>query len=608
MHEHILLGLATICIVGAFAQWLGWKLKFPPIIFLLVAGFFIGPITGFVNPDELFGELLFPIISLAVSIILFEGGLTLNLTEFKQSGKVIWRLIVGGFIVGWILGSYSAYFFLGFAPGMAALTGAILIITGPTVIAPMLRVIRPNRNIGNVAKWEGILNDPIGALVAVLVFEAFLLGKIEPHILALELVKTIVLGILISGCAALILILLEKSRLIPKYLQNFVILAFVFATFALSNHLQPESGLLTVTLFGIILANQHFFEVSHIIEFKENLRVLIISGLFVLLAARMEWSSFQSLDLNSLLFLASLILVVRPLVVLVGTFGTNLRVNEKIFLMLVAPRGIVVAAVTSIFALSLERNGVPQAQQFFAEILFVVLGTVLIYGSLATVISQKIGISNVNPQGVLFVGAHSWARRMAKHLQKSGIPVFLIDSNEHSIETAKNLGLPAASGNVFSEELLNQIDFSEMGHLIALTANNEVNAFAEKALGGYMTDPYIYHLKPVEKASNPFGDTKKKITPLFSDSVNFKILEELFAQGARFKTSTLTEDYDWAAFQEKHGADALPLFCLFANETLTVFNSKKPPSPKPGDSIIYIYHGPHMTVPPFPPEENSEKK
>ncbi|MCB1122485.1 MAG: cation:proton antiporter, partial [Verrucomicrobiae bacterium] len=318
MHEHILLGLATICIVGAGAQWLGWKIKLPPIIFLLAAGFVIGPITGFLNPDELFGELLFPIISLAVSVILFEGGLTLNLKELKRSGKTIWRLIFGGAVIGWLMGGYCAYYFLDFPPGLAALTGAILIITGPTVIAPMLRVIRPSGKIGDVAKWEGIMNDPIGALIAVLVYEALLLGKIEPSILALELIKTLIQGVVISGVAAVIIIFLEKKSLIPKYLQNFVILAFVFGTFALSNHFQAESGLLTVTLLGIILANQHFFEVSHVIEFKENLRVLIISGLFVVLAARLEWSSFHSLNLNSFLFLACLILIVRPAVVFIS--------------------------------------------------------------------------------------------------------------------------------------------------------------------------------------------------------------------------------------------------------------------------------------------------
>lgn len=141
MHEHLLIGIATICIVGAFAQWLGWKLKLPPIIFLLIAGFIIGPVTGFLNPDKVFGDLLFPVISLAVSIILFEGGLTLNLSELKRSGRVISRLLLAGLVLGWLLGGYCAYFFLGFSPGLAALTGAILIITGPTVIAPMLRVI-----------------------------------------------------------------------------------------------------------------------------------------------------------------------------------------------------------------------------------------------------------------------------------------------------------------------------------------------------------------------------------------------------------------------------------------------------------------------------------
>lgn len=589
MHEHLLIGIAAICIVGAFAQWLGWKLKLPPIIFLLIAGFIIGPVTGFVNPNDVFGDLLFPIISLAVAIILFEGGLTLKLSELKRSGWVISRLLLVGLVVGWLLGACSAYYLLGFSPGLAALTGAILIITGPTVIAPMLRVIRPGRKIGDVAKWEGILNDPIGALVAVLVFEAVLLGKIEPTVMAFELLKTIVMGALISGVAATILIMLEKQKLIPKYLQNFVVLAFVFATFALSNHIQAESGLLTVTLFGVILANQRFFEVSHIIEFKENLRVLIISGLFVVLAARLDWESFQLLGLNSVLFLAVLVLIIRPLVVLLSTYKSHLKAKEKVFLMLVAPRGIVVVAVTSIFAIKLENSGFEQGPQFFAEILFVVLGTVLIYGSLSTVISKLIGISNINPQGILFIGAHSWARRMAKELQSFDIPVFLIDSNDYSIQTAQNQGLPAASGNVFSEEFLDHIDFSELGHLVALTANDEVNAFAERLLTGHMADPNIYHLKPVGNVTSPFGDTKKNnITPLFSEKIDFLVLEALFANGATFKTRKLDKYYDWQLFQSEQPNTKLPLFRITESKKVSVFNSKNPPTPKESDIILYI--------------------
>lgn len=257
--------------------------------------------------------------------------------------------------------------------------------------------------------------------------------------------------------------------------------------------------------------------------------------------------------------------------------------------MLVAPRGIVVVAVTSVFAIKLENNGFEQAPQFFAEILFVVLGTVLIYGSLSTVISKLIGISNINPQGVLFIGAHSWARRMAKELYAFDIPVFLIDSNDYSIQTAKNQELPAASGNVFSEELLDHIEFSELGYLVALTANDEVNAFAEKLLIGHMADPNIYHLKPVGNVRSPFGDNKKNnITPLFSEKIDFLVLEALFANGAKFETKTLNKDYDWSSFQAEPADTKLPLFCITERNKVSVFNSRKPPTPKESDTILYI--------------------
>jgi len=594
MHEHILLGLALVCVAGAVAQWIGWKLKLPPIVFLLGAGFVVGPWTGYLDPDKVFGDLLFPVVSLAVSVILFEGGLSLKFKELKRSGRAILNLTTIGVLVSWVLGSLLAHLLLGFPLSLAALAGAILVVTGPTVIAPMLRIIRPKGKVGEIAKWEGILNDPIGAVLAVLVFEIVMLGNVDnaPLFILMGLGKTLLLGLCISALAAALLISLERLNLIPKYLQNLTILALIFGCTAVSNHFQHESALLTVTLFGIILANQKFFDVDHVVEFKENLRVLIISGLFILLAARISFSALHGLGLQSILFLASLVLIVRPLAVWISCLGTSLDLREKLFLMLVAPRGIVVVAVTSIFSLSMEQANIPFAQSFFTEMIFVVLGTVILYGGLASYLTGLIGISNQNPQGVLFVGAHSWARRMAREIHNFGIPVFLIDSNDHSVQTAKNMGLPAASGNVFSEEFLDQIDFSEMGHLVAITANDEVNAFAESALAAYMSDPEIYHLKPGDKARTPFGDFSQKLTPLFAEDTSFVKLEELFAQGALFKTITLRESFDWVKFQENYGRESLPLFCIDRSNNVTVFNSKSPPSPKIDDTLIYILFGP----------------
>jgi hypothetical protein len=291
------------------------------------------------------------------------------------------------------------------------------------------------------------------------------------------------------------------------------------------------------------------------------------------------------------LFLVSLIFVVRPLSVWISCIGTGLSAKEKVFLMLVAPRGIVVVAVTSIFSLSMEKAGIPLAPQFFTEIIFVVMGTVVLYGGFASLISHKIGMSNNNPQGILIVGAHTWARRMAREIQNFEIPVFLIDSNEYSIKVAKRSNLPAAWGNVFSEEFLDQIEFSEMGHLVAITANDEVNAFAERTLVSYMADPEIYHLKPGDDDTTPFGDTRKNITSLFSEDTDFCKLETCIAEGALFKTITLSEKLDWNVFQKLNAHRMLPLFCIDKEKKVTVFNSKSPPSPKVEDTVIYILFG-----------------
>jgi len=276
-------------------------MRMPSILFLLVFGFLAGPVTGLLDPDALLGELLLPIVSISVAIILFEGGLTLRLEELREIGGVVLALVTLGAIVTWSLAAAAAHFVLGLEVQVAVLLGAVLVVTGPTVIGPLLRHVRPTGRVADILKWEGIVIDPIGALLAVLVFEALLVGA-----------------------------------------------------FVLSNHLQAESGLFAVTLMGLVLDNQKHVAVKHILDFKENLSVLIISALFILLSDRLEPSHFSHFGMESVLFLAILIFVARPTSVLTSTLRSDLDWRERLFLSWMAPRGIVAAAVASVFALKLS--------------------------------------------------------------------------------------------------------------------------------------------------------------------------------------------------------------------------------------------------------------
>lgn len=591
--------IAIIVVLGAVAQWIGWKLKIPAILLLLGLGFLVGPVTGLINPDAVLGDMLFPIVSAAVAIILFEGGLTLRLSDLREAGVTIVRLVSLGVMVTWALCFVLCYTLLGFNGILSALFAALLTVTGPTVIGPMLRTIRPRGKVKYMAKWEGILNDPIGVILAVLVFEVLIVGQSGEHggsgaIIFMGLLKTIVIGVVGAGVSGGILLGLVRFKLLPEFLHNIVALALVLGSFGLSNYFQEESGLLTVTLFGILLANQHILDIRHITAFKENLQVLLISMLFIILAARVDPNTVDAIHWGSIAFLAALIIIVRPSAVLVSTIGSGAAWKERVLLMMLAPRGIVAVALTSLFALKLEEAGVPDAANMMAVMLLVVVGTVGFYGLLAAPLSSKLGLSNLDPQGVMFVGAHQWAIDMALELKAVGGDVVMVDSNRFHVHRAQRQDLSAHSGNVFNEEFLEELDFSNVGHAVALTANDEVNAFAQTTLRDYIERADIYHLRP-EKSTNPQGNEERKMNPLFGEDATYSFFEKQLAAGASFEHITLRENFDMAAFDEEYGARALLLFCVGEEKDVRVFSAKTKISPKEGDTLVYLKRAPEQS-------------
>ena len=261
MEENYTLGLTLILTLGVTAQWLAWRFKLPSILLLLVFGFVAGPVAKWINPDLILGELAEPYISLAVAVVLFEGGLSLNLRELKGSAPVILRLVTVGSLVGWLVTAFFANMIIGLNWGASLLTGAILIITGPTVIGPMLRAIRPKGRVRDVLKWEGILNDPIGAVLAVLIMEAIVVTHSggERGFILVQMVKTLVAGLAVGGGVSLIHILLMRRKAIPDFLHNSFTLALVLLASVSSNSIESDAGLIAVTLMGIVLANQGEF-------------------------------------------------------------------------------------------------------------------------------------------------------------------------------------------------------------------------------------------------------------------------------------------------------------------------------------------------------------
>ena len=355
--EQTLSYLTAVLALGITAQLLAWRLGLPSILFLLAFGFAAGEL--WMRPDQIIAEsLLFPVVSLSVAIILFEGGLSLKLKELKEAGTPVLRLCTWGVVVAWLLTTMIGRFVLGFEWGIASLLGAILVVTGPTVIAPLLRVIQPSPRVASIVKWEGIVIDPIGATFALLVFEVVSAVSLKVAALdvALTLGKTIAVGVVFGYVAGWVVTRLLERYAIPDYLHSVFLLVVVAVLFTASDALQHEAGLLTVTIFGVYLANQDRARVRHIIEFKENLRVLLISTLFIVLSGRVSWEQISELGWRAPVFTLGLILLVRPISVFLSMWKTRLPTNEKILLSALAPRGIVAAAVTSVFALKLLKT------------------------------------------------------------------------------------------------------------------------------------------------------------------------------------------------------------------------------------------------------------
>lgn len=595
--------LAAIIVLGALAQWLGWLLRTPAILLLLLAGFLAGPIAGLIEPDRLFGDLLLPFVSVAVALILFEGGLTLNLAELRRVGRVVLMLITVGAIATWVLAAAAAHWIIGLDGGLSILLGAILTVTGPTVVLPLLRHIRPVGSVNAILKWEGIVIDPIGAALAVIAFEVLAEGRPEPELAgaAWTVLRTLALGAALGLSGAALLTLGIRRFWIPDQLHTLAAAMLVVAVFAGSNLLLHESGLMAVTAMGIALANQRYADVRHILEFKENLRVFLLSTVFVLLSARLKLAEMASVGPGTLGFLAALVLVVRPASVLLSTVGSRLRWQERAFIAWMAPRGIVAAAVTSVFALALEERGYVQARLLVPVVFPTIVGTVAIYGLTGAFAARRLGLADPNPQGLLIVGAGPFARELGRAAKACGFRVLLVDTNRENVLAAQMNGLSTHFGSILAEDTLERIDPSGIGKLLALTPNDEVNTLAVQRLAHMFGRVGLFQLPPKgSESGRPTIGAGLHARLLFRHDATHTKLDALLLGGAAVRTTKLTPAFDFKAFRERHGAEALPLLLVDEKNRLTVFAADDKTEPRPGQTLISLTP-PAPGQPPEPP-------
>lgn len=593
MSEHAILSLSFILLAGIVCQWLAWRVKYPAIIFLLAAGIVAGPVMDWLEPDELFGDLLFPFVSLAVAVILFEGSLTLKLQNIPGLERVIRNLITIGAFISWMGTALATRLLLDFSWNVSFLFGALMVVTGPTVITPLLRTVRPKENVAHILQWEGILIDPLGAILAVLVFEFILAGGVEGGFAAGLFVfgKMVVIGVLFGSVSGYCFAFLLKKYWIPQYLQNFASLALVCTVFAVSNLFEAESGLLSVTVLGIWLANTKGLVLEDILDFKESLSILLISMLFIILAARMDLSAFLDLGWPAVAVFGVIQFVIRPVSVHLCALGSKLTMNERHLLSWIAPRGIVAAAISALFAIKLQAAGYPFAAAMVPLTFMVIIGTVLLQSMTAGPLARFLNVAEPESNGFLIVGANRLAQIIALELQKNGIRTFLTDQNWSSVTEARLKGLSAYWGNPVSEHAERNINLIGIGHLLAVSPQIELNALAAHYYRLEFAPEHIFMIRNSEPtAGKAEAKTEFKYggRTVFGESLNYQDLNRMLEQGAEMKTTLLTEEFSFEDYLEQTDEERVPLFAIDASNQVQVFTAEPDFQPKAGWKIMSL--------------------
>ena len=587
------LAFAAIIALGVGAQWLAWRMRVPAILPLLATGFVVGPILGWLNPSELIpSHLFFPMVSLAVGLILFEGGLTLRLSELRETRQVVINLVTWGALVTWLCAAAAAYFISGLSTQIALLFGALILVTGPTVIGPLLRIVRPNAKVANVLKWEGIVIDFVGAMVAVLVFEAIILQSHNEPLgsIVLLLLRFLLVGAAIGTAGGLALSWLLRRRALPDYLVNVSALALLFATFSVTNAISAEAGLLAAVVMGVITANSNVPNLDSLLAFKEDLTVLFVSVLFVVLAANIELESFvAALSLRTLLLLLLVIFIIRPVDVFLSTIGSSLTMRERAFIGWVGPRGIVAASVTSLFAVRLQAAGIGGAEQLVPLVFIIIVGTVLLASLTSKPLGMRLGVADPDPQGFLLLGAHPVARQIGLALQDAGVKVLLADTNWSNVAQARQEGLSTYFGSLLSDRSEDQLRLAGIGRLIALTSNDEANALTSVKYSRDFGKAGVFQLAPniVDDDAKRLGGQHRGLW-LSDERLSFERLQELHHEGGQIVEVELSEEYDLEDYLTEHGEQTVPLVIVNGKGTRVVSEDTEPSREQSGTLLALV--------------------
>ncbi len=574
--------------LGVTAQWLAWRWRAPAIVLFAAAGMIVGPLLQWVHPSEVLGDTFRPAVSLCVAIILFEGGLNLHWHELSSAASGVRRLVTIAALLSFGFGSAAAHWIGGLSLPVAMVFGAIIVVTGPTVIMPLLRQARLNRRTASYLKWEGIINDPIGALAAVLIFQVFVLS--DEGSLLQGLTRALVAGIGLGGGAAWILGRGFLSGAIPEYLKAPVTLATVLVVFGLANHMQHEAGLLAVTVMGLAMGNMDLPSMEEMRRFKEYITLMLVSTVFVLLTADLDTAILADLDWRAAALILALMFVVRPAAILLATLGTDMRWQERLLVSWIAPRGIVAAAVAGVFGPDLVNAGFEDGRLLAPLVFVLVFATVIGHGFTISALARRLDLT-VSANTVLIVGGSPWTTALAQALKHElGSNILLVDKSWHRLRDARLAGVPVLYGEILSEELQQGMELASVTCILAATSNDAYNALVCRHFAAELGRDRVYQL-PMYAAeeSHKRRHVAKPLTGVmaFSENSQYEELWRRHFQGWKFSKTRITETYDWESFLADVTGEAIPIGTIRDNGRMMFHAPLNPIRPQAGDVVIY---------------------
>ncbi len=619
--QHLLAPLIGVVAVGVGAQWLAWRVKWPAIVLLALIGLIVGPIAQVLSevpalsgwfasqnflpfrPEETLGPLFEPVVSLSVAIILFEGGLTLSLSEFRLAAGGVRRLVWLGAPLTWLFCSAAGRYIGGMGWPVSLVFGAILVVTGPTVILPMLRQAGLNRRTASYLKWEGIVNDPLGALLAVLVYQFLVYAQEGPGWVRLlgDVGMAAASGALLGGVGGWLAGNAFRRGWVPEYLKSPVLFSLVLIVFGVADVMQAEAGLLAVTIMGMVIGNMNLPGIEDMKRFKEYISVMLISVVFVLLTANLDTEVLGALEWHSGLLILAILFVTRPLAIMIATVRSDMALNDRILLSWIAPRGIVAAATAGLMGQRLQDAGYESAEKLLPLIFAVIIASVILHGSTIGPLARRLGLASKSRDRVLIVGASPWTIELAKTLDFLKVKVLIADASWSNLRQARLAGLPVFHGEVLSEFAEESLEIAHVQAVLAATSNDAYNALVCTTMAPDVGQSRVFQLPgELGQDDDPRGLARERRGNIAFDSeAVFERLWRWHVRGWQFYKTRLTDGYSYSDFLGDCPAEAVQILVLNKEGTVKFRAASQEVEPTEGDTIVY--YGPER-------EERPEKK